>query len=250
MPRTSLNTSRLVRVLSELVMMEVADSRQSFAERLGQWLDFTDAMALFSVLKGNPGGASGAQADTEALRGHAVQAEFVRVRSDLLNSISLAGTLQPGRVRIKLPTPALNAPVESAAEFLPYHRYYLAHQRDMNASIAQLRASARAALACRSPKLRQLAALDAALENALTVRERNLLSTVPLILAKRHEHLYKAHREMLADTPADDPERWMQAGGWLEIFCRDMQAVLRAELDVRLQPVTGLVEALGNEVTK
>ena len=94
------------------------------------------------------------------------------------------------------------------------------------------------------------AALDAVLEQALATRERNLLATLPLLLAKRFGHLYKAHQEALGDRLAlDDPEMWMRPGGWLAMYCRDMQAVLLAELEVRLQPVAGLIEALGNEVT-
>ncbi|WP_128596424.1 DUF3348 family protein, partial [Paraburkholderia kirstenboschensis] len=33
-------------------------------------------------------------------------------------------------------------------------------------------------------------------------------------------------------------------GAWLDVFRKDMQSVLLAELDVRLQPVEGLLAAL------
>lgn len=249
LPHTSFNSSRLVRVLAELAVTDVAESRQSFAERLGQWLDFTDAMSLFSAL--NVGVGSGAATKLPASPQGALREEFVRVRSALLESIATDGVLKPGNVRIKLPTPAPNASAESAADFSPYHRYYLAHQRDMNAGIGPLRVKARAALAGRSAVLQRLAALDGVLEEALAARERNLLAMVPLHLARRFEHLYKAHQAARGDAPLpDDPERWLQAGGWLAVFCRDMQAVLQAELEVRLEPVAGLIEALSNEVTK
>jgi hypothetical protein len=48
----------------------------------------------------------------------------------------------------------------------------------------------------------------------------------------------------------DDPALWMQPGGWLANFCRELQGVLLAELDLRLQPTVGLIEALSNEVGK
>lgn len=249
LPHTSFNSSRLVRVLADLAVTDVAESRQSFAERLGQWLDFTDAMSLFSALNAGVGG--GAEAKPAASASCSLREEFARVRSALLESITTDGVLKPGNVRIKLPTPAPNASAESAADFSPYHRYYLAHQRDMNAGVGPLRVKARTALAGRSPDLQRLAALDGVLEEALAARERNLLAMVPLHLARRFEHLYKAHQAARGDTPVvDDPERWLQAGGWLAVFCRDMQAVLQAELEVRLEPVAGLIEALGNEVTK
>jgi hypothetical protein len=39
----------------------------------------------------------------------------------------------------------------------------------------------------------------------------------------------------MPDAPADD---------WLAVFAADMQAVLRAELELRMQPVDGLLDAL------
>lgn len=251
LPRTRINSSRLVRLLAEWSVADVPDSKQSLAERLGQWLDFSDSIALFSALNGGARSASPAPGKVPAMAGGALHEAFARVRNALVDSITTDGVLKPGPVRIKLPVPAAQASVESAADFSPYHRYYLAHQRDMNAGIGPLRIQARAALAGhRSPALQRLAALDGALEEALAARERNLLAMVPLHLAKRFEHLYKAHQAARSDAPSpDDPEQWMQAGGWLAAFCRDMQAVLLAEVDLRLQPVAGLIDVLGNEVT-
>jgi len=242
-PRTSFDSSRLIRALSDLVSTDAAPPRQSFADRLGQWLDFADAIALFSALNGSTDAAGGpATAEHPALRD-----EFARVRGALLDSINTDGVLTPGKARIKLPAPAWHASTEGAADYLPYHRYYLAHQRDMGAAIAPLRASVRAGLAQRAPALRQLAALDGVLDQALAPRERSLLATVPQLLGRHFEQLHQAHRSALP-TP-DDPARWLQPGAWLHTFCQDMRVVLRAELELRLQPVAGLLEAL-NEVTK
>lgn len=242
-PRTSFDSSRLIRALSDLVSTDAAPPRQSFADRLGQWLDFADAIALFSALNGSTDAAGGpATAEHPALRD-----EFARVRGALLDSINTDGVLTPGKARIRLPAPAWHASTPGAADYLPYHRYYLAHQRDMGAAIAPLRASVRAGLAQRAPALRQLAALDGVLDQALAPRERSLLATVPQLLGRRFEQLHQAHRNAL--TTPDDPARWLQPGAWLHTFCQDMRAVLLAELELRLQPVAGLLEAL-NEVTK
>ena len=242
-PRTSFDSSRLIRALSDLVSNDATPPRQSFADRLGQWLDFADAIALFSALNGSTDAAGGpATAEHPALRD-----EFARVRGALLDSINTDGVLTPGKARIRLPAPAWHASTPGAADYLPYHRYYLAHQRDMGAAIAPLRASVRAGLAQRAPALRQLAALDGVLDQALAPRERSLLATVPQLLGRHFEQLHQAHRSALP-TP-DDPARWLQPGAWLHTFCQDMRVVLRAELELRLQPVAGLLEAL-NEVTK
>lgn len=242
-PRTSFDSSRLIRALSDLVSTDATPPRQSFADRLGQWLDFADAIALFSALNGSTDAAGGpATAEHPALRD-----EFARVRGALLDSINTDGVLTPGKARIRLPAPAWHASTPGAADYLPYHRYYLAHQRDMGAAIAPLRASVRAGLAQRAPALRQLAALDGVLDQALAPRERSLLANVPQLLGRRFEQLHQAHRNAL--TTPDDPARWLQPGAWLHTFCQDMRAVLLAELELRLQPVAGLLEAL-NEVTK
>jgi hypothetical protein len=71
-----------------------------------------------------------------------------------------------------------------------------------------------------------------------------LLSKTPVLLGKRFQQLFKEHQQKLADTQqTDNPVSWMQAGGWLARFCKDMQMLLLAELELRLQPAMGLIEA-------
>lgn len=235
-------------MLADLGVAEVGEAKQSLGERLGHWLDFNDAMALFGALNG---AAAPAAAKASPVGGEAaLREDFARVRGWLVEGITVDGVFNPGKARIKLPSPAPQAPAASAADFSPYHRYYLAHQREMNSAIGPLRVNARAALAGLSPSCQRLAALDAAMEEALAPRERTLLATIPLLLAKRFEQLYGAHRQSLAAGVEDDPAGWLEPGGWLAAFCRDLQAVLLAEVDFRLQPVAGLIEALGSEVTK
>ena len=276
--RTRFNSAGLVRILAELAVADVADPKQTFAERLGEWLDFKDALALYSALNSAAAGAPSRAAPAAALRG-----QLVQVRGELAAAVAAAGTTQPGGTNLALPTPLPNAAPESAADFAPFHRYYLAHQRAMAAAVSPLRASARTALAGQSAALRQLAALDAVLDQALAAREASLLATVPVLLGKRFAHLYAAHRREReaaapdvagqaapdaagqaatagaaatgegapgAGAPPDDPARWMQPGGWLGRFCADMQRVLLAELDLRLMPVAGLVAAVDKESTE
>jgi len=112
-------------------------------------------------------------------------------------------------------------------------------------SVQPLRVNVRDALAKASPRLKQLADLDATFEAILRERESKLLATVPVLLKKRFEHLYKAHQQALVDAQqADDPAGWMNPGAWLARFCKDMQTLLLAEVALRLQPTVGLIEAL------
>ena len=63
--RATFNRSALVRLLSE-VAPETSDPKYDFGERLGQWLDFSDALTLSSVLNSGAGAASAAQTDAPA----------------------------------------------------------------------------------------------------------------------------------------------------------------------------------------
>ena len=72
-----------------------------------------------------------------------------------------------------------------------------------------------------------------------------------MLLERRFEHLRKTHQLGLdAAQQQDAPVLWRQPGGWLDVFGKEMQEVLLAELEVRLQPVVGLIEAFSNEVKK
>jgi hypothetical protein len=240
-PRARFNSSRLVRVLAGLAETEAVESRQSIAERLGQWLGVTDALPLSSVLDAGTVGASSVQPAASA-GGMGARDAFERVRAALLDALSTNG----------IEVMSANG-VEGfgTADFAPYRRHYLARQRDMRTSIGPLRAAVRVELARQSPRLRQLAALDAVLDQALVDRERTLLATVPTLLSLRFGKLYEAHRAKLAEAQAtDDPARWMAPGGWLARFCSEMRDVLLAELELRLQPIAGLVAALDNETTR
>lgn len=238
--RTTFNRSGLVRILSG-TLPETVDPQYDFGERLGQWLDFTDALALSSVLNGSTGAATAVQ--TPAAAGPLAE-QLARVRRNLSESIANDGVFGGEPARIRFPTPLPQATPESAADFSPYHRYYLAHQREMAAAIGALRANARKALAVGEPAQRRLAELDATFEKTLAVRERNLLAMIPIMLAQPFTQRLQEYRATLPAPDHDDPADWAVAGGWLEAFCRDVQAVLAAELEFRLKPVAGLIAAL------
>ena len=195
--RATFNRSALVRVLSD-TLPEVPEPKYDFGERLGQWLDFSDALTLFSVLNTEAGGGTSIHPANGDL-----PAQLARVRRNLNDSIHNDGVFsaEPAGIlaRIPFPTPLPNATPDSAADFSPYHRYYLAHQRDMNAAITALRANARKALAGQSTAGKRLADLDAAFEKFLFTRERNLLSNIPIMLGKRFDQRYAEHCAALAD---------------------------------------------------
>lgn len=212
LPHTGFGRPRLIRLLAGLVAGEGAEARRSLAERLGGWLNLTDAIAL--------SGALAAGGDEPAAPGEGAGAALVRVRAALTDSIAA----DEGRG---------GAALSAAPDFAPFRRHYVARQRDMAAAIGPLRAQARQALAARSPALARLAALDAVMERALAERERALLACVPHLLERRFERLRAA-------PPAD---AGAASDGWLAAFCREQRDLLLAELEFRLLPVDGLVAA-------
>lgn len=241
--RTKFHSSTLIRSLVDLDIIDGADAGDAFAEKLGQWIHFADAIALSAVHGGALHGAMGA---TAAVRQTAaqVQAELARIRTLLTDSIGKSFAPGIGKTHIELPAPPLALPPDIAAAFMPYRRFYEAHQRDMDIRLQPLRTNLRLAMAQASPRLKKLAELDAAFENILRERERQLLAKVPALLRKRFAQLFKLHQSRLAESgQADHPADWMRANGWLARFCQDMRSLLLAELELRLQPAAGLIEA-------
>lgn len=233
-PRIGFNSAALIRLLADLAVAEPAVSKQPLAERLGLWLGWAEAISLATALTGSAAVAARPGASAHA---RAAADDVARVRADLAQAFSVqaitaeAGGSTTGMARTMAPDTAPDMAIDRGADFLPYRRHHQAQQRLMAARIGPLRARVRAAAARVSAPLGQLAALDAALDEALGARERSLLATVPGLMARRFQHLRQA-------PPAAHP------AGWLAVFCSEMQAVLHAEMDLRLQPIAGLVDAM------
>src|SRR3990167_5076470 len=227
--RTSFNSSGLVRLLADMTVADGAvavgaPSNQTLAERLGQWLDWTDAITLSAALSGAPSAAGaaaepGMPASASAIA-EAIANECARVRAGLAQTIAAEGLFAVGQT----------GPLHSAIDFPTCRRAYLAHQRAMTTRLGALRAQVRAALAKASPSLQRLAALDAAMDDALAAREGHLLAKVPGLLERHFVRLRQAQPEGSADGVAE--------------FLEHMQAVLLAELALRLQPIEAMVDVL------
>lgn len=245
--RANFHRSRFIRVLADLSLVDGVEPGMAFAEKLGPWLNLNDAITLCAVLNASqPAAPSGAESVARSGLGE----ELARMRAGLLSSIN-ASAPKLGSSGVDFPMSKQGQPVEVATDYEPYRRYYLARQRDMDSSVRALRSRARELLAQASPALRQLAALDATFDAILGERESKLLATAPLLLERRFEQLRKAHQQSLAETrQADEPASWMKTGAWLARFRQELQTVLLAELDLRLQPTLGLIEAFNHETTK
>ena len=250
--RSNFSSSRLVRLLGDGMPALAEQPRQDVAERLGQWLNVADAIALHAAHQSIQAMASARPARAQAHgtdRATTLTAEFQRVRATLTQAIQTppdTGTA-PKRHRHALPASVLPVDAEATPaapdiSFAPFQQRYQEHQRRMEMSLEALRGHVRQTLASATPALAQLAALDAVLDPMLGGREQKMLATVPAFLERRFDQLRQQHPTE-PDAPAAAP-------GWLASFEATFQATLLAELDVRLQPVLGMIEALSNSVNQ
>ncbi|WP_116138367.1 DUF3348 domain-containing protein [Trinickia diaoshuihuensis] len=234
----------LIRLLARLTDAGFPESEQPLADRLGQWLGWTDAIALSSALGAKPpcAPAQGPTAD------RAEDALCMRVRTSLTDAINRDATLAPQRAGGRARHRRDPAPADIAPEYAAFRQAYLALQERMDSAIGNLRTVLRGMLASRTPELSRLASVDAVMERVLGVREHNALAAVPGLLAAHFERLRDA--ELAASESGNgsaevaDAESPLKDGPWLDAFRQDMRSVLIAELEIRFQPVEGLRSAL------
>jgi len=188
------------------------------AERLGGWLGWAEAIGLSQLLATAPASGSNPAARQEAQ-------DWAAAALDRLQ-VDLTAAFDDALLALDAAEPA-PAGVPLADLLAPFRLHHAQQQRSMAARIATLRERLRPRLAEISGPLARLAELDAVLERAVVLHERQALTGLPALLTKRAE----AHH-------AADPRHWRQR------FWADLQRALRAELDLRLQPVLGLIEAL------
>ncbi|MES2612765.1 MAG: DUF3348 family protein [Pseudomonadota bacterium] len=244
-----LDSSRLVVLLAQWTQAERAQAGNGVAEQLGQWLSVMDAVELNASLRSIETHSAQAPAPQEqALDPLALEELFQKAKADLMRlATAPAKPARPVRER------ADNTPVEQPdpsvqADFAAHGPRYLDLQKQMDTRLLALRAQVRAGLLKGSAALRQLAALDGVMEQMLGAREQRLWASLPGHLERRFVQLRKGHQTRLQESgQADDPLRWRRVGGWLASFEQDLQALLLAEMQVRLQPITGLLEAARNE---
>ncbi|MCH8500145.1 MAG: DUF3348 domain-containing protein [Marinobacter sp.] len=230
--------SRLVQLLSGLSQASPRAPLACVVTRLSPLFGISDAITLDGALRRRPGKHAPAQVCADTLQHDVLEARQAMIRA---MAESFQPEVLPGRVI--LPRPKPDATAEAVGAWNPYLLFYQAQQRQMATMVRNLRVSVREALATHSPAMAQLASLDAAVDDPLAAHTRQCFSRVPALLRRRFDLLQEAAPDLTVATA-------LAADGWLTQFSRDLQAVLVAELDARLEPVVGLVEALNQEVNK
>jgi hypothetical protein len=216
-PRAPLSGPTFIRLLARLTDADVQPPGQTLSERLGQWIDWTHAVALSRALDGSPAVPDpAADPDADAC---------ARARGVVAGAIAAHRDWAAG--------------LDDGSDYGACRERYLVLQRSMLAATGRLRDELRDALARRSPALARLAEVDALMERVLSPREHALLGTVPDLLGQHFARLRQA--ASLPDTAGAPAST---SSPWLEVFRRDMHSVLLAELDLRFQPVEALRAAL------
>lgn len=111
----------------------------------------------------------------------------------------------------------------------PYLQHFGQQQRVIESRTSTFRALLRARLTRASDELARLAQLDEYIERAMAPPQLRAMAGLSALLETRAQKHYAA-----------DPLRW-RARLW-----SDLQRLLRAELDHKLQAVLGLIEALSS----
>lgn len=234
--------SRLVNRLTALSAVRLSAADYNLAERMGHLVGLSDSISLVRSLRQLPQVAGlGTTNDADLVR-----EEVLKSRGQMLRVITLSFTIEAHDARIQAPIisgASISGAIKEQAllTFDPYRRFYVAHQAEMTANVQSLRDQVRKAIAGFSVELHQLAQLDRLLDDSMA-HTRKLFNVTPKLLEPRFKQLLEEYQ---ANNSGDiNVDSWTQPGAWLELFYRDMCDLLLAELDVRLQPVFGLLEAL------
>ena len=250
-PRARVHDSELLRFLQEKGLLERAPESDSYnvGQALGDWFNFRQAIALqgfFSPLSAPDQDMSAvvrARIDPALLR-----ARFAQIRKAVEQAILEGSAPAPGMARIEQPLAELDHPIDPKTAFDPFRRFALGHQRQMEQVVKGLRGQLRGMLDKGTASQRQLATLDAIFENVLLDREGRLLGQITLAFEKRFAKALQQHmQQLLQAAEADEPAP--RTTPWLAPLLEDLRSALLAELDLRLQPVLGLIEALTQDTS-
>jgi len=243
--------SKLVRFLSEYEMSNIQVSHKNFAQRLGLLVDLSDSVTLSESLRAIPKMARRAAGTLVEVGSDGLVQEFLKQRSIILKSIVKSFDYNAVFIQFKLPTPQSGTSIAEAINFDQYQRFYLLHQSELDFKTEKIRILARKVISEYSINLAQLAELDKTFSQSMVTHTRKRFSVVPKLLKVRFEQLYSEHCETYKEsTCVDQPLSWINEKGWLTQFYSEMQQLLLAEFEIRLQPIIGLVEAYNEEIEK
>lgn len=231
--KTSEPDRQLLAMLAALGVPERARAPTDIAARLARLLSISDAAALDAASRRTLNGPF----DPDPELPQRLRDDLMQTREGVLAPLarSLAGDAEGSP--IIAPRPAEDLAADQRPPFRPWEAFYLAWQRRVAAATSNLRRRVRQAVAGQSAALARMAYLDAALEQSLIGYSQRGFSALPGLLEKTYLEHWKAR----------DPEDAI--GTWLSAFRHTLQTCLLAEMDARLAPVLGMLDALDSKET-
>lgn len=244
-PHLSLNGSRLIRLLSEWTVADNKYSFEGFGARFGQLFALKDSLKLAEM----HGELKSVDFDHRDIDKQDIQEHFLSARKEIVAAISSRFVAQSEQTRARVQFPSLrdNATKEQLSVFEVYQGFYINLQRQIDRDVQHLQSYMRDVAAGYSLRLAQLVEMDTTLAKSLANKSREMFALIPQLLARRFEYLLQNHHQALFNSDHDDIAQWTAVDGWLDRFRLDTYELLLAELDVRLQPVIGLLEAINEE---
>lgn len=232
--------SRLVGLLTELSADKLPSAETNLAQRLGYLIGLSGPTTLANSLRALPNDvARGLSVDVQAL-----QDDVLASREQMIKSIIASFVIDTDGPKIKVPNVCVGSRAEALLKFGPYQRFYTGLQVEMAVAADNLRERLRQGVSMVSPGLHQLAELDRTLDQSLQAQTRKLFEVAPKLLEQSFKELLIQHHRESENPSNEQPETWLMPGSWLERFYQKLRELVLAELDVRLQPVFGLLEAL------
>lgn len=220
-------SSSLVRQLQLLTGAKVQAPPPGLDTRLGELIDLSDSVQLANAQMPPLSGTY----EASAVAGTNARADFLEVRATLLKGLEKSFNPGSGYVRIKLPRPGHVAAGQEGEAFAPYQRFYAAHQREIDFRVQGLRQRVRDVLTQSTPDLKQLARLDETMAELTSSYSRKGFNRVSDLLFTRYADL-------------QDPDLLDGDDSPHHRFCLELKNLLLAEIEARLDPVLGLLEAL------
>lgn len=232
-----LHVSRLIQRMQRLHLTKRPVSAYNVAEKLGGLIDLSLSVSLANTL----GNLQRIQAGQGGEPHYLLRQSLLREREHWVEN--LLRDCDPSQANKIIPLPKFGQDTDySAAENTqPFARFYALQQSEMEHHIAIFQRQVRATLANTSAELAQLATLDHALFDIMAKQTRKAFGIVPNLVA-RHAAWHYQHRPLSEQHDSPSHPKWFL------LFLHDMREILLAELDIRLQPVIGLIEARESKI--
>ena len=234
------NPSRLIELLSQMTDTQEPISHKNFSLHLSQLIDLSDSFSLSDTFRGIPRLKAPVQHNTELN----IKEAFISHRSDMVSFVIKSFVTAETSKAFRLPELSAEQLNNPSTAFDKYYRFYVLHQNDLDAKVMQCRNFVRKNIENHSLPMKQLVTLDIAIANTIAANTKQAFTSVPKLLKHRFQQLLLSNAGSsieidLAGTPTLP---------WLSEFLFEMRQLLLAELDVRLQPVLGLIEAFDEEI--